>query len=75
MHTISLYVVKNAVSDLRVDSTNGIDWSKVDDRLNQIPWPSGTCMFIPTVHSFSFGLKQNLLPVYNIRFTLCMRIM
>lgn len=73
MHTISLNVVKNALSDLRVDSTNGIDWSKVDDRLNQIPWPSG--MFIPNVHSFCFGLKQNLLPVYNIWFTLCMRIM
>ena len=55
MHTISLNVVKNALLDLRIDSRNGIDWSKVDDRLNQIPSPSGM-LVIPNVHSFCFGL-------------------
>ena len=56
MHTISLNVVKNALLDLRVDDRNGIDWSKVDGRLNQIPWPSG--MFVPNAHSFGLAFDR-----------------
>ena len=56
MHTISLNVVKNALLDLRVDDRNGIDWSKVDGRLNQIPWSRG--MFVPNAHSFGLAFNR-----------------
>ena len=55
MHTISLNVVKNALLDLRIDSRNGIDWSKVDDRLNQIPWPSGMSSQMSIVFVLAFN--------------------
>ena len=55
MHTISLNVVKNALLDLRIDGRNGIDWSKVDDRLNQIPWPSGMSSQMSIVFVLAFN--------------------